>query len=133
MIAILGVPMQQHVRTADGHGDNVRRADRIVADYMHRGDAVLEFKAENFAQAYPYGIRNLIPVAQAQSPITSATLTGTFLPDPVVRQRLTRVSRVWVVEYGRPAPLAVLNGLHFGLVHVWRTSAIWLYLYAKSP
>jgi mannosyltransferase len=130
VIAVLGVPVQLSVRTADGHGDNVRRADRIVASNRRPGDAVLEFKAENFAQAYPYGIGQLIPVAQAESPIQSATLIGTFLPDPVVRQRLTRVARVWVIEYGHSTPLAILNGLHFRLVHAWRTSDIWLFLYA---
>jgi mannosyltransferase len=130
VIALLGVPTQLSVRTADGHGDNIRRADRIVADNRRPGDAVLEFKAENFAQAYPYGIGQLIPVAQAETPIQSATLVGTFLPDPVVRQRLTRVWRVWVIEYGHPTPLVILNGLHFRLVHAWRTSDIWLFLYA---
>jgi mannosyltransferase len=129
VIAVLGVSMQLQVRTPDGHGDNVRQADRIVADNRRPGDAVLEYKAENFAQAYPYGIRQLIPIAQAGSPIQSATLIGTFLPDPVVRQRLTHVSRVWVVEYSHAAPLAILNGLHFRLVHVWHTSDIWLFLY----
>ena len=132
VIAVLGVPTQAHVRTPDGHGDNVRQADRIVADNMRPGDSVLEFKAENFAQAYPYGIRKLVPVARAKSPIQSATLTGTFLPDPVVRQRLTRVGRVWVVEYGHAPPLVILNGLHFRLLHAWRTSDIWLFLYAHQ-
>jgi mannosyltransferase len=129
VIAVLGVPMQLQVRTPDGHGDNIRQADRIVADNRRPGDAVLEFKAENFGQAYPYGISQLIPIAQAESPIQSATLIGTFLPDPVVRQRLTHVSRVWVVEYGHSTPLVILNGLHFRLIHVWRTSDIWLFLY----
>jgi mannosyltransferase len=130
VIAVLGVPTQRGVRTADGHGDNVRQADRIVAGHRRPGDAVLEFKAENFAQAYPYGIRQLVPVAQAETPIQSATLIGTFLPDPVVRQRLTRVRRVWVIEYGHSKPLVILDGLHFRLVHAWRTSDIWLFLYA---
>jgi mannosyltransferase len=133
VIALLGVPAQVHVRGPNGHGDNVRQANRIVAAHLRPGDAVLEFKAENFAQAYPYGIRQLIPVAQAKTPIQSATLVGTFLPDPVVRQRLTRVSRVWVVEYGHRTPLVILSGLGFRLVHAWRTSDIWLYLYAHSP
>ena len=129
VIALLGVPMQLQVRASNGHVDNVRRADRIVANNMRPGDAVLEYKAENFAQAYPYGIRQLIPIAQAESPIQSATLVGTFLPDPVVRQRLTHVSRVWVVEYGRRTPLVILNGLHFRLIRAWHVSDIWLYLY----
>jgi mannosyltransferase len=133
VIALLGLPQQRQVRGPDGHGDNVRQADRIVAEHMRPKDAVLEFKAENFAQAYPYGIRKLAPVALAKSPITSATLIGTFLPDPVVRERLTHVPRVWVVEYGHPTPLVILNGLHFQLVHAWQTSDIWLYLYAQSP
>jgi mannosyltransferase len=133
VIALLGLPQQRQVRGPDGHGDNVRQADRIVAEHMRPGDAVLEFKAENFAQAYPYGIRKLTPVALARTPISSATLIGTFLPDPAVRERLTQVSRVWVVEYGHPTPLVILSGLHFRLVHAWRTSDIWLYLYAQSP
>ncbi len=115
-----------------GYADNVRQADWIVAEHRRPGDAVLEFKAENFAQAYPYGIRDLSNIAQAKTPIESATLIGTFLPDPVVRQRLTHVSRVWVVEYGRRTPLPILNGLHFRLVRVWLTSDIWLFLYAQS-
>jgi mannosyltransferase len=130
VIAALAWPTQLQVRLPYGHGDNIRYADRIVAAYRQPGDALLEFKAENFAQAYPYGIRDLIPVAQAKSPIRSATLVGTFLPDPVVRQRLTRVSRVWVIEYGHPTPLVILNGLHFRLIRAWRTSDIWLFLYA---
>ena len=129
VIALLGVPMQQQVRTPDGHMDNIRQADRIVADNRRPGDAVLEYKAENFAQAYPYGIRQLIPIAQAESPIQSATLVGTFLPDPVVRQRLTHVSRVWVVEYGHRSPLVILNGLNFRLVRKWKVSDIRLFLY----
>jgi mannosyltransferase len=129
VIALLGVPMQQQVRAPNGHVDNIRQADRIVADNRRPGDAVLEYKAENFAQAYPYGIRQLNAIAQAESPIQSATLVGTFLPDPVVRQRLTHVSRVWVVEYGRRTPLVILNGLHFRLVRKWKVSDIWLYLY----
>ncbi len=129
IIAVLGVPMQSQVRAPDGHGDNIRQADRIVADNRRPGDAVLEYKAENFGQAYPYGIGQLIPIAQAESPIRSATLLGTFLPDPVVRQRLAHVSRVWVVEYGHSTPLVILNGLHFRLVRAWRTSDIWLFLY----
>jgi mannosyltransferase len=133
VIALLGLPQQRQVRGPDGHGDNVRQADRIVAEHMRPTDAVLEFKAENFAQAYPYGIRKLAPVALAKSPITSATLIGTFLPDPVVRERLTHVQRVWVVEYGHPTPLVILNGLHFQLVHAWQTSDIWLFLYTQSP
>jgi len=129
VIALLGVPMQQQVRTPDGHMDNIRQADRIVADNRRPGDAVLEFKAENFAQAYPYGIRQLMPIAQAESPVQSATLVGTFLPGPVVRQRLAHVSRVWVVEYGHRSPLVILNGLDFRLVRKWKVSDIWLFLY----
>ena len=74
-------------------------------------------------------MRKLDAVAQARSPVASATLVGTFLPDPVVRQRLTHVSRVWVVEYGRRTPLVILNGLHFRLIRAWHVSDIWLYLY----
>jgi mannosyltransferase len=132
VIALLGAHAQLLERRPDGHGDNVRQANRIVAEHRRPGDAVLEFKEENFAQAYPYGIRDLDNIAQARTPIESATLIGTFLPNSVVRQRLTHVSRVWVIEYGRRTPLPVLNGLHFRLVRVWLTSDIWLFLYTQS-
>jgi mannosyltransferase len=132
LIAALGLPFQLFIRSPGGHGDAILQADRIVAANMRPGDAVLEFKQENFAQAYPFGIHDLDNVAQARTPVQSATLIGTFLPDPVLRQRLTRVSRVWVVEYGHREPLPVLSGLRFRLVRAWQTSDIWLFLYAGT-
>ncbi len=36
VVALLGVPMQLQVRAPNGHVDNVRRADRIVANNMRR-------------------------------------------------------------------------------------------------
>ena len=132
LIAALGLPFQLFIRSPGGHGDAILQADRIVAASMRPGDAVLEFKEENFAQAYPFGIHDLDNVAQARTPIRSATLIGTFLPDPVVRQRLAQVSRVWVVEYGDREPLPVLSGLRFRLVRAWQTSDIWLFLYAAE-
>ena len=132
LIAALGLPLQLSIRSPGGHGDAILQADRIVAANMRPGDAVLEFKEENFAQAYPFGIHDLDNVAQARTRIASATLIGTFLPDPVVRQRLAQVSRVWVVEYGDRQPLPVLSGLRFRLVRAWQTSDIWLFLYAAE-
>jgi mannosyltransferase len=132
LIAALGLPFQLFIRSPGGHGDAILQADRIVAANMRPGDAVLEFKEENFAQAYPFGIHDLDNVALARSRIESATLIGTFLPDPVVRQRLAQVSRVWVVEYGDREPLPVLSGLPFRLVRTWQTSDIWLFLYAAE-
>ncbi len=132
LIAALGLPLQLFIRSPGGHGDAILQADRIVAAKTRPGDAVLEFKEENFAQAYPFGIHDLDNVALARSRVESATLIGTFLPDPVVRQRLAQVSRVWVVEYGGREPLPVLSGLPFRLVRTWQTSDIWLFLYAEN-
>jgi mannosyltransferase len=132
LIAALGLPLQLFIRSPGGHGDAILQADRIVAANMRPGDAVLEFKEENFAQAYPFGIHDLDNVALARTRIASATLIGTFLPDPVVRLRLAQVSRVWVVEYGDREPLPVLSGLPFRLVRTWQTSDIWLFLYAAQ-
>jgi mannosyltransferase len=132
LIAALGLPFQLFIRSPGGHGDAILQADRIVAANMRPGDAVLEFKEENFAQAYPFGIHDLDNVALARSRIESATLIGTFLPDPVVRQRLAQVSRVWVVEYGDREPLPLLSGLPFRLVRTWQASDIWLFLYAAE-
>ena len=134
MVVLVGLPAQLDARQHGAHGDNIRRADAIVAAARRPGDAVLYAStgARNMAAAYPDGLAALRNIALDQAPIPSGTLAGTYLPAPAVRLRLAGVRRVWVVEVRKdamPVRLPLLSGLHFRLARKWRTSDIWLMLY----
>jgi mannosyltransferase len=133
VIALLGLGAQAGDRSPAGHGDNIRQADRIVAVHMRPGDAVLYDTPadENLQAAYPYGMVRLTDVAQYQSPVKSATVAGTTLPVAVVRQRITNVSRLWVIEIHHPVRLPVLQGLGLRLAGIWHPADLWLFLYAQ--
>jgi mannosyltransferase len=139
IITALGVPAQLQLRSPVSHGDNIRQADRIVAENMRPGDVMLyETIAEPIESAYPYGLAQLRNVELAQAALPSGTLGGTWAPAPVVRQRVAGASRVWAVRLESaqssslgppPAPLA---RLHFKWIRTWHVTGIWLSLYARS-
>ncbi len=131
ILALLGFNQQLAFRSAKGHIDDIRRADQIVAEYMQPGDAVIYDTPadENLWTAYPYGMVKLADIAQYQSPIQSGTLSGTTLPDAVVRQRVGAESRLWVIEVHQATRLPMLQGLGLRLVHFWHPANIWLFLY----
>ena len=130
-MALFGLGAQRSVRAADGHLDNIRRADQIVAANMRPGDAAIYDTPadENLRTAYPYGMDKLIDITQAQSPIQSGTLSGTSLPPAAVRQRVSGISRLWVIEVHQATRLPVLQGLGLRLVRVWHPANLWLFLY----
>jgi mannosyltransferase len=133
LIVVLALPGQIVARHTAAHGDNVRLADREVAAAYRPGDAVLYVSrdARYMAAAYPYGLSELRNIWLASGKIPSGTLAGTYLPRPVIHQRLARLHRVWVVAVGiHPlAQLPLLHGLHFRLVRQYHPSDIWLLLY----
>jgi mannosyltransferase len=133
VIALLGHGMQVSERGPAGHNDNIRRADKIVAANMRPGDAVIYQTPDNLRAAYPYGLARLTDIAQYQSPAQSGTLAGTTLPAAVVRQRITGVSRLWVVELRHRKRVPLLQGLGLRLAGTWHTAGIWLFLYASQP
>jgi mannosyltransferase len=130
-VALLGLPAQHAARAPDGHGDNIRAADRIVEANYRPGDAVLYSKKTTFPAAYPYGLARLRDIAVARSPVASATLTGTFLPPAQVQRRLAAVSRLWIVEWGRHRRMPVRPGPRFRLERRWRVSDIRLFLFVR--
>jgi hypothetical protein len=79
--------------------------------------------------AYPYGLTRLRDISAGASPQQSATLGGTYASAAVIRQRLTHVTRLWVVEWTTPKPVPVLDGLGFRLIHSWDVTDLWLRLY----
>jgi mannosyltransferase len=134
IVALLGLPAQQAIRQADGHGENIRAADRIVATYARSGDAVIfhNHSEESLSYAYPYGLGRLRDISQALTPAQSGTLTGTKAPRSVIHQRAEQVQRVWVVNFRRwHRPTAALGGLHFRFVRRWHFGDLTLYLYAR--
>jgi len=139
IIAALALPTLLHVRTAGGHGDDIRQADRIVAANMRPGDALLYLTfGEPIERAYPYGIRQLRNVALGGTPNYSGTLGGTWAPLSVVRQRIESARRIWLVQlaYGlyqsSPSqPPMILQNLGFSKARTWHTTGIWLTLYVQ--
>jgi len=133
LIAALGVPAQLAARTPGGHGTNIRRANAIVAANRHPSDAVLYLGTDTkyFPAAYPSGFARLDNIAQAKTPSQAGNLIGGRVRASVLAQRLSRVSRVWVVRLGR-YPRDPLRGQDFRLVRRWRTSDIWLLLFARG-
>ena len=133
VIVLLALPAQLGERGPSGHTDNIRGLDRIVARYERPGDAVLYPQAgsRTFAAAYPYGLIRLHDVMLGESAARSGTIAGTDARAPVVRARLGRVTRVWVVQSNVPSPgrPAELRGLPFRLVHRWQVTVSWLCLY----
>jgi mannosyltransferase len=133
-IAALAFHAQVGNRLPDGHGDNIRQADQIVAMNMRPGDTVLytNVNAETFGTAYPFGLGQLRDVAIGQPPDPSATLAGTNVPQAVLRRRLAHVSRLWVVDINNTlTPVPALDGVPLHQVFTWRTGDISLLLYAS--
>jgi mannosyltransferase len=140
LILVAGLHIQLAQRRPDGHGINIRAADRIVARHMEPGDALLNVSAQTglrkgsgertLEAAYPDGLARLRDVSAGVSPQQSGTLGGTYASAPVVRQRLAGVRRLWVVEWTTPKPVVVLRGLGFTLVHRWEVRGqLWVRLF----
>jgi mannosyltransferase len=129
----IAVPGQLNARRPAAHGDNIRQADRIIAENRRPGDAVLYTgrDARYMAAAYPFGLKELRNVALKRTKTASATLAGTYLHGPHLRHRLmTRVQRLWVVSVGANRQhLRIMAGLGYRLVRVYQTSDLWLSLY----
>lgn len=141
LIVVAGLNAQVAERYPDGHGINIRAADRVVARHAEPGDALLNVSAQigpgkgsglrTLEGAYPYGLARLHDVSRGVSAQQSATLGGTYAPAPLIRQRLARVRRLWVVEWNTPKPVLILHGLGFTLVHSWEIKGhLWLRLFA---
>jgi mannosyltransferase len=140
LILVAGLPAQIAQRYPDGHGINIRAADRIVRRHAQPGDALLNISAQNgprrgsgerlLETAYPYGLARLRDISMGASPERSGTLGGTYAPARLIRQRLATVRRLWVVEWNEPMPVLILHGLGFSLAHRWEIKGhLWLRLF----
>ena len=137
LIVLAGLPAQLGERGPDGHSDNIRGMDQIIAQHARPGDGVIYPQGPgmtSFAAAYPYGLARLRDLSAGVSPAQAGTVSGTNAPWPVVRGRLSQVGRVWVAETNAPLPgrPLVLRGEPFQLIHRWQVSDIWLWLYQSQ-
>ncbi|MGI9008113.1 MAG: glycosyltransferase family 39 protein [Streptosporangiaceae bacterium] len=147
-VLVAGAPTQLQQRAYDGHYDNIKALDYLVAKYGKPGDHVLYANpnAESFGAAYSYGLGTLPNIAQARAADPSGTLAGTMAPVRTVRNRLGHASRVWVVEINSfdPEPqLLGLNGLPvsatpimnevgLSLTTVWHEHGDYLLLFTRQ-
>jgi len=140
VIVVAGLPVQNAQRTQAGHGYAIRAADRAVARLGRPGDALLTIRywplkwgggvERGMAGIYPYGLGRLHDISQARAPVPSATLGGTFAPEPVERQRLATVTRLWVASWSK-APSPLPRRLGFTLAYSLHTRGVWLRLYTR--
>jgi mannosyltransferase len=140
-IVLIGLHTQIAQRRPDGHGINIRAADRIVAAHARPGDALLNISAQNgprkgsgertLEAAYSYGLARLRDISTGVSPQKCGALGGTYASGQLIRERLESVKRLWVVEWTTPKPVAALYGLGFRLVHRWDVKSLWLRFYIR--
>jgi mannosyltransferase len=134
MIMLAGLPAQLAERGPDGHGDDIRGIDRVIAAHAHPGDGVYyrDDGARTFAAAYPYGLPMLRDVALKQAPAKMAKLIGRNVHGSWLHEAFTDVHRLWVVEVGHLAPMPMPRGLRFLQAGRWHVSDLWLLLYVHK-
>jgi mannosyltransferase len=143
LAALLAGP-QQAIRQTAARPDNLRLASAIVAANEQPGDVVFYIPVDMhvLGTGYPAPFLRLRDIALAESPIASATLTGTEITSPaLLKSRFTDVRRVWVVtggsNYQFPTPstpvdkekMALLAGWH--IIHRWQAGEVMLTLYGS--
>jgi mannosyltransferase len=134
LIALAGLPGQQHARAAGGHSENLRQLSHLLARHAQPGDAVI-FAGRNdreFEAAYPAGYQHLRDVGLGRTAIAAGHLLATDAPTAVVRARLATVTRLWGIETGaNRGHVPVLAGLGFHPTRHWDITGIWLILYTR--
>ena len=137
---------QQAIRQSAARPDNLRLASAIVAAHEQPGDVVFYLPANMhvLGTGYPAPFLRLRDIALAESPIASATLTGTEITSPaLLKSRFTDVRRVWVVtgnsNYTFPVPvtpvdkkkMALLAGAGMHIIGRWQAGEVMLTLYGS--
>jgi len=143
LAALLAGP-QQAIRQTAARPDDLRLASAIVAAHEQPGDVVfyIPLNMQVLGTGYPAPFLRLRNIARAESPIASATLTGTEVTSPaVLKSRFTDVRRVWVVtggsNYKFPTPstpadkekMALIAGAGLHILHRWQAGEVMLTLY----
>src|SRR5258708_4338078 len=139
-LAALALPTLLQMRTAGGHGDDIRGAGRLVATNVRPGDALLYLTfSEPIEMAYRYGIRQLTNAVVGETPNLSGTLGGVWAPLQRVDGRVAAARRIWLVQLAsglyqkspgqRPK---ILQNADFKEARIWHTTRIWVTLYVAG-
>jgi mannosyltransferase len=143
-LAVLLAGPQQAIRQTAARPDNLRLASAIVATQEQPGDAVfyIPHTMRVLGTGYSGPFLRLRDIARAESPVASATLTGTEVTSPaVLESRFTDIRRVWVITGAIndkfPAPstavdkekMALLAGAGLHVLHRWMAGDVMLTLY----
>jgi mannosyltransferase len=135
LIATLGIGTQIQYRQPWGHVDDIREADLIIAATARPGDGVL-YALPSFlpiSAAYPDGLGRLPNIQVGEAAIPSGTLAGTTVGPDVLRQRISQLKRLWVIQVSGFTPdRRTLAGLHLRLAWTWQISDLWLQLYVRD-
>jgi mannosyltransferase len=141
-LAALLISPQHAIRQSSARPDNLRLASEIVAAYEQPGDVVFYMPNDMhvLGTGYPAPFQKLRDIALAESPLQSATLTGTELTNPAeLASRFTDVRRVWMVtgatDHKFPVPgnpvdrekMTLISGMH--ILHRWMAGEVMLTLY----
>jgi len=134
-LALVAFPAQQAVRAAQGHYENIREIDRVIAANERAGDAVL-YPWDGWRQAataYPYGLATLPDLTQDRTPVQADNLLGTDLPELAEAARVRARHRVWILAQSenQTGPLLSDNKA-FRLARTWHIADAWLKLYVTS-
>ena len=140
VIVVAGLGTQAGERLPAGHGYDIRLADQAVASHARPGDDLMNVRywplswgggvERGMEGEYPYGLARLHDISEAQAPVPSATLGGTFARTTVERQRLATVTRLWVASWSKaPAPLP--QRLGFTVAYTLHAKGVWLRLYTR--
>ena len=134
-LALIAFPGQQAVRAAQGHYENIREIDRVIAASERPGDGVL-YPLDVWRQAaaaYPYGLATLDDLALAQTPVQAGNLLGSDLQPAQQAARLRQHDRVWILAQSenQEGPLLGDNKV-FHLARTWHIADAWLQLYVRS-
>jgi mannosyltransferase len=135
LVLLLALPAQFRERRPDGHGDNIRGLDALIAAAARPGDGVyyVQEGARTAAAAYPYGLDRLRDVALSRNAVQAGKLAGTNVGILLLPARLARARRVWVVETKGHVPVPVLRHLHYRVAGAWSESTLWAVLYVRTP
>jgi hypothetical protein len=133
VIALTATPGQLAVRWPEGHYENIRLLDHIIAVREQPNDAVLYSWSgwRQAAAAYGYGLAKLNDVALVQSPEQAGNLVGIDLPDQAVTIKLRAIRRVWFITVNPSQHDPSLAGNTFRLVQSWQVVDVWLQLYER--
>jgi mannosyltransferase len=142
VLLVMLISPQHSIRQSAARPDNLRLASQIVAKYEQPGDVVFYMPNDMhvLGTGYPVPFEKLRDIALAESPIQSATLTGTEVTSPAeLASRFTNVRRVWMVtgsnNYKFPTPgnavdrekMALISRMH--ILHRWMAGEVMLTLY----